>query len=196
MDEIESLYREPCPWRIIDDTGGGFAIGAIGGGVFSFYKGIRFSSPGLMSRFRSGIHALKARGPVYGGNFAVWGGLFSSMDCCLMSLRGKEDPWNSIMAGATASGVLAMRTGVGGMVGAAIGGAIILGLIESIPIAITRYQATQQREMTFQQVRLFYCTNVALQLFICICLGARSFSDTKTGPQVQLMLAAVPEVIS
>ncbi|KAI6654199.1 Mitochondrial import inner membrane translocase subunit tim17 [Oopsacas minuta] len=151
MDDIESLYREPCPWRIVDDAGGGFAIGAIGGGIFSFYKGIRFSSPGFKSRAWSGVQALKARGPVYGGNFAVWGGLFSTMDCCLMSLRGKEDPWNSVVAGATASGMLALRTGMVGMIGAAIGGAIILGLIESIPIAMTRYQATQQREMTFQQ---------------------------------------------
>ena len=60
MDELESLYREPCPWRIVDDAGSGFAIGAIGGGIFSFYKGIRFSSPGFSSRMRLGLGALKA----------------------------------------------------------------------------------------------------------------------------------------
>ena len=154
MEDLESLYREPCPWRIVDDAGGGFAIGAIGGGIFSLYKGLRFSSPGLRNRLLSGVQALKARGPVYGGNFAVWAGLFSTIDCTLMSLRGKEDPWNSILAGAAASGTLAMRTGVGGMVAGAIGGAVILALIESIPIAMTRYQASQQRELTFQQVGL------------------------------------------
>ena len=70
-----------------------------------------------------------------------------------------------------------------GMVGAAVGGAVILGLIESIPIALTRYQATQQREMTFQQV--FVCLFVCLcvYLFIClfVCLGSRPFYHWQTG---------------
>jgi hypothetical protein len=43
------------------------------------------------------------------GNFAVWGGLFSTFDCCLMGLRGKEDPWNSIGSGAITGAVLAAR---------------------------------------------------------------------------------------
>ena len=172
MEDIESLYREPCPYRIVDDAGGGFAIGAIGGGLFSFYKGLRISPPGVQNRVWSGLQAMKARGPVYGGNFAVWGGMFSSVDCLLMSLRGKEDPWNSVMAGATASGILAMRTGMVGMVGAAIGGAVILGLIESIPIALTRYQARQQREMTFQQV-IVVCLFILIVVYLFVCLFRR-----------------------
>lgn len=43
------------------------------------------------------------------GNFAVWGGLFSTFDCCLMGLRGKEDPFNSIGSGAITGAVLAAR---------------------------------------------------------------------------------------
>ena len=43
------------------------------------------------------------------GNFAVWGGLFSTFDCCLMGIRGKEDPWNSIGSGAITGAVLAAR---------------------------------------------------------------------------------------
>lgn len=46
------------------------------------------------------------------GNFAVWGGLFSTFDCCLMGLRGKEDPWNSIGSGAITGAVLAARGNV------------------------------------------------------------------------------------
>ena len=46
---------------------------------------------------------------VTAGNFAVWGGLFSTFDCCLMGLRGKEDPWNSIGSGAITGAVLAAR---------------------------------------------------------------------------------------
>jgi len=49
---------------------------------------------------------------VMAGNFAVWGGLFSTFDCCLMGLRGKEDPWNSIGSGAITGAVLAARGNV------------------------------------------------------------------------------------
>jgi hypothetical protein len=37
--------------------------------------------------------AIKARAPVLGGNFGVWGGLFSTYDCTVKSIRQKEDPW-------------------------------------------------------------------------------------------------------
>jgi import inner membrane translocase subunit TIM17 len=31
--------RDPCPYRIIEDIGGAFAFGAVGGGVWHFGKG-------------------------------------------------------------------------------------------------------------------------------------------------------------
>lgn len=43
------------------------------------------------------------------GQFAVWGGLFSTFDCSLVAIRGKEDAWNAISAGAMTGGVLAAR---------------------------------------------------------------------------------------
>lgn len=51
----------------------------------------------------SGVSALP-------GSFAVWGGLFSTIDCGLVRLRGKEDPWNSITSGAATGAVLAARS--------------------------------------------------------------------------------------
>lgn len=45
------------------------------------------------------ITAMKARAPVLGGNFGVWGGLFSTFDCAVKGVRKKEDPWNAIIAG-------------------------------------------------------------------------------------------------
>jgi len=36
---------------------------------------------------------------VLGGNFGVWGGLFSTFDCAVKGVRKKEDPWNAIIAG-------------------------------------------------------------------------------------------------
>jgi len=31
---MEEYAREPCPWRIVDDCGGAFTMGAIGGSLF------------------------------------------------------------------------------------------------------------------------------------------------------------------
>ncbi|XP_044299548.1 mitochondrial import inner membrane translocase subunit Tim17-B isoform X2 [Varanus komodoensis] len=38
---MEEYAREPCPWRIVDDCGGAFTMGMIGGGVFQAVKGFR-----------------------------------------------------------------------------------------------------------------------------------------------------------
>ena len=43
------------------------------------------------------------------GNFAVWGGMYSSFDCALIAIRDKEDPWNSIGSGALTGALLAAR---------------------------------------------------------------------------------------
>lgn len=57
------------------------------------------------------IIAIKTRSPVIAGNFAVWGGMFSTIDCTLVHFRKKEDPWNSIISGAATGGILAARNG-------------------------------------------------------------------------------------
>lgn len=44
------------------------------------------------------------------GSFAVWGGLFSMIDCSMVKARGKEDPWNSITSGALTGAILAARS--------------------------------------------------------------------------------------
>jgi len=44
------------------------------------------------------------------GNFAVWGGLFSAIDCSLVYVRKKEDPWNSITSGALTGAILSVRS--------------------------------------------------------------------------------------
>ncbi|KAJ8787754.1 hypothetical protein J1605_022785 [Eschrichtius robustus] len=46
-----------------------------------------------------------------GGSFAVRWNLFSTIDCGLVRLRGKEDPWNSITSGALTRAVLAACSG-------------------------------------------------------------------------------------
>uniref|UniRef100_A0A3B4G8F5 Translocase of inner mitochondrial membrane 17 homolog B (yeast) n=1 Tax=Pundamilia nyererei TaxID=303518 RepID=A0A3B4G8F5_9CICH len=48
---MEEYAREPCPWRIVDDCGGAFTMGAIGGGVFQAVKGFR-NAPAVSSKHR------------------------------------------------------------------------------------------------------------------------------------------------
>ncbi|XP_043935258.1 mitochondrial import inner membrane translocase subunit Tim17-B-like [Protopterus annectens] len=101
------------------------------------------TNAGVRHRFRGSINAVKIRAPQIGGSFAVWGGLFSTIDCGLVKLRGKEDPWNSITSGALTGAVLASRSGPLAMVGSAMMGGILLALIEGVGILLTRYTAQQ-----------------------------------------------------
>lgn len=59
-------------------------------------KGFRNSPYG--ERRIGALTAIKARAPVLGGNFGVWGGLFSTFDCAVKGVRKKEDPYNASMS--------------------------------------------------------------------------------------------------
>lgn len=134
--------REPCPDRIIDDVGGAFAMGSIGGAAVHFYKGLRRSPRG--ERFVGGIQSVRMNAPRIGGSFGVWGGLFSTLDCSLVFLRRKEDPWNSIISGAATGGILQMRQGLGVAGRSALFGAAVLALIEGFTIMLNKAEAEQQ----------------------------------------------------
>uniref|UniRef100_A0A6M2E4A5 Mitochondrial import inner membrane translocase subunit TIM17 n=1 Tax=Amblyomma tuberculatum TaxID=48802 RepID=A0A6M2E4A5_9ACAR len=140
---MEEYAREPCPWRIVDDCGGAFTMGAIGGAVFQSIKGFRNAPSGVNRRLLGSLGAIKERAPIIGGNFAVWGGLFSTIDCTMVKIRKKEDPWNSITSGALTGAILAVRNGAGAMVGSAVIGGVLLALIEGVGILFTRYSAEQ-----------------------------------------------------
>lgn len=138
---MEEYAREPCPWRIVDDCGGAFAMGAIGGTVFHSIKGFRNAPTGR--RLNGLLQGVKLRAPVTGGNFAVWGGTFSAIDCGLIYLRQKEDPWNSITSGAVTGAILSVRNGAPAMLGSAVVGGVLLAMIEGINIMITRFTSEQ-----------------------------------------------------
>ncbi|OMH83217.1 Mitochondrial import inner membrane translocase subunit tim17 [Zancudomyces culisetae] len=133
------------PWVILNDAGGAFCMGAIGGGVWNFIKGGRNSPQG--ERFRGAMAAMRARGPVLGGNFGIWGGMFSTFDCAMKGLRKKEDPWNSIASGAITGGLLASRGGVRTAAVSAVFGGVLLALIEGVGIAISRMSAGAQPQL-------------------------------------------------
>uniref|UniRef100_A0A1U7XTJ4 Mitochondrial import inner membrane translocase subunit TIM17-2-like n=2 Tax=Solanaceae TaxID=4070 RepID=A0A1U7XTJ4_NICSY len=79
-----------------------------------------------------------------GGSFAVWGGLFSTFDCTMVYLRQKEDPWNSIIAGAATGGFLQMRQGLGAASRSAMFGGVLLALIEGAGIMLNKVMSAPQ----------------------------------------------------
>ena len=139
MSDTVGHTREPCPDRILDDIGGAFAMGVGGGTIWHFFKGLRNSPRG--ARLLGAIDAVKISAPALGSSFAVWGGLFSTFDCALVGLRGKEDPWNAIASGAITGGVLSIRAGPAAAAKSAVIGGVFLALIEGVGIAMTRMTA-------------------------------------------------------
>ncbi|CAH2036734.1 unnamed protein product [Thlaspi arvense] len=136
--------REPCPDRILDDIGGAFGMGAVGGSAFHFIKGFYNSPAG--ARLSGGTQFVRMNAPRVGGSFAVWGGLFSTFDCAMVYARQKEDPWNSILSGAATGALLSMRQGLTASGRAAMFGGAMLALIEGAGIMLNKFNASQQNE--------------------------------------------------
>lgn len=133
--------REPCPDRILDDIGDAFGMGIAGGSVFHFIRGINNSPSG--ARLSGGAQYVRMNAPKLGGSFAVWGGLFSTMDCAMVYARQKEDPWNSIFAGAATGGLLSLRQGFR----ASARAVLVLTLLQGVQIALDKLaNAAQQHE--------------------------------------------------
>ena len=103
------------------------------------------SSQSYSHKHITAITAIKARAPVLGGNFGVWGGMFSSFDCAVKGVRKKEDPWNAIIAGFFTGGALAVRGGPRAIRNGAIGCAILLAVIEGVGIGFQRMMAENTR---------------------------------------------------
>lgn len=83
-------------------------------------------------KVRGFFDGVRTRGPVLGGQFAVWGSLFAAFDCSITHVRGKENWINSVAAGAFTSGVLAIRGGLKPFLLNAMVGGFMLGVIEGL----------------------------------------------------------------
>ena len=82
-----------CTSLVLSDAVAILSFYAIGGAVWHGVKGFRNSPYGEL---RIGaLTAIKVRAPVLGGNFGVWGGMFSTFDCAVKGIRKKEDPYNA-----------------------------------------------------------------------------------------------------
>ena len=144
------LGKEPCPDRIVEDLGGAFGMGCIGGFLWHFVKGARNSPKG--DRWHGAMYSGRTRAPILGGNFAVWGGTFSSFDCTLQYLRRRDDHWNAIASGFLTGGVLAARGGWMAAGQSALVGGVLLGIIEGVSAVISRTTSQTPREQALQQI--------------------------------------------
>lgn len=97
-------------------------------------------------RFLGGLCHVRNRSPFLGGNFALWGGIFSSIDCLLIHYRQVDDPFNAICAGFTTGGVLAMRGGASQCFKQALAGGVIMCLIEGVSILFTAVMMRRQHQ--------------------------------------------------
>jgi hypothetical protein len=113
-------------------------------------------------------HTQRLYTPIHAaGSFAVWGGMFSAIDCSLIAIRHKEDPWNAITSGALTGGLLAARSGLKAATKSAVFGVryrwrwceldkkqkptkagvqgVILAFIEGLGIVINRMMSDQYK---------------------------------------------------
>mmetsp|Transcript_9852 Transcript_9852/g.8800 ORF Transcript_9852/g.8800 Transcript_9852/m.8800 type:complete len:215 (-) Transcript_9852:5251-5895(-) len=130
------MDRDPCPWRLVDDAGGGFAIGLVGGTIWHFFGGLRNAPQNL--RLSEAVSRVQVRVPITAGGFAIWATIFSIFDCSISYYRKKEDPFNAILSGAATGGFLAARAGVKAMMRNAAMGGVILAGIEGLSIGLNR----------------------------------------------------------
>ncbi|KAK6011330.1 hypothetical protein OSTOST_23592 [Ostertagia ostertagi] len=88
------------------------------------------------------LREVRMRSTITGVQFAAWGGMFSTIDCGLVAIRKKEDPFNSIASGGLTGALLAIRSGPKVMAGSAILGAVILAMIEGVGLITTRWMGS------------------------------------------------------
>ena len=61
--------RIPCPWRVLDDLGGGFALGCASGAIMYFIKGM-WNSP-KKEKMAGAFRHVARRAPVLGGIWCI-----------------------------------------------------------------------------------------------------------------------------
>ena len=62
-------------------------MGLVGGSIFHSFSGFRHAAKGqkILNMFRE----VRTRSAVTGVQFAAWGGMFSTIDCCMVAIRKK-----------------------------------------------------------------------------------------------------------
>ncbi|CAE7694349.1 TIM17 [Symbiodinium sp. CCMP2592] len=154
----ESAVRPSASEAMCFTTGafahGGFAVLRMltrpksQGFIWHFVKGARNSPQG--DRMQGALYSARSRAPILGGNFAVWGGTFSSFDCSLQYVRRQDDHWNAIASGFLTGGVLAARGGWKAASRNAVIGGVLLAIIEGVAALLMRSLSKTPREQAIE----------------------------------------------
>lgn len=171
-----SMNHIPCPGRIITDLGDAFSTGAVLGSLLYFAKGAYFSV--RRERFRGGVQLLASRSPYLGGNFAMWGCIFSTTTCALTYFRNREDIFNSIIAGATTGFVLAIRGGLRNAFRSALIGGLFLAIIE---IGMVIYNQRELRNKVIEENKRLEKLKHESQRFRAMTGKRNSAEETNVG---------------
>lgn len=108
-----------CPGKAILSGGSGFVLG----GLFGFFMASmaydtpmgqsysQFAEMPLRQQVKIQLSDMWGRTKSSAKNFGKLGFYFSGIECCIESLRGKNDLWNGAAAGCLTGGGLAIKTG-------------------------------------------------------------------------------------
>ncbi|CAH0595497.1 unnamed protein product [Chrysodeixis includens] len=117
---IESAI-ESCPFKSVTSCVVGYGLGAaVGLFTSSLMPNVTDPTAQQTQTAREILREMKTSMLSYAKNFAILGAVFSGIECCIESARGKTDWKNGTYAGGVTGGLIGLRGGLrAGMFGAA-----------------------------------------------------------------------------
>ncbi|KAF9810597.1 hypothetical protein SFRURICE_021050 [Spodoptera frugiperda] len=119
---IESTI-ESCPFKSLTSCIIGYGLGAaVGLFTSSLMPNVSVTDPNAMQTqsAREILREMRTSMLSYAKNFAILGAVFSGIECCIESARGKTDWKNGTYAGGVTGGLIGLRGGLrAGLFGAA-----------------------------------------------------------------------------
>nr|UJH94614.1 Tim22 [Starmerella bombicola] len=133
-------FMQSCPGKTVAAGVMGFGLGGIFGIFMSSMsydtamgvtEAARISHLPFKQQMKMQFSDMFKRSYSSARNFGKVGGIYSGVECCVESLRAKDDMYNSIGAGAITGGALAIKGGPTGMAIGAVGFALFSFAIET-----------------------------------------------------------------
>ncbi|XP_041972493.1 mitochondrial import inner membrane translocase subunit Tim22 [Aricia agestis] len=117
---IESTI-ESCPFKSVTSCIIGYGLGlAVGLFTSSLMPNVTDTTAPQTQTAREILREMKGSMLSYAKNFAILGAVFSGIECCIESARGKSDWKNGTYAGGMTGGLIGLRGGLkAGVFGAA-----------------------------------------------------------------------------
>lgn len=87
-----------------------------------------------------GLNLIKKRGPLLGGSFCAWMGLFGTFQCVMLYLRGKDTHINQTIAGGLTGATINIRGGWRYALRGGVSGAVFIGIFNIMEIFMMKNQ--------------------------------------------------------